>query len=768
MKVLKYAAIAVAVLVLLAAIAIGVVLATFDPNDYKPQLVQLVKERTGRTLTLGGPIRLTFFPSVGAAVDRVALSGPGGSGTFASVSTARASVKLLPLLAGEVAVDELRLSGLNAELVKYRDGRTNFDDLLAPQGRTDARPAEKPPAPPGKEQQALTLDVGGISLKDANVRWLDETSGTDVRIGALDLRTDRIASGVPGRLAISASIEGAQPKLALTLSANAGYLVDFAKRSFALSALDVKLSGNVPGAAGLDAQLKGDVAVDGAAERVALADFVLRATSKDGLAANLAVPSLELSPQRAQSKAIEGTLRIDRPERKLDAKLAVDAATLQDKAVAFPRLAVDVDLKQGALGVRGAMGGPANVDLGAQRIALPKVAGSFDVTGPALPPGGVKLAVSGAAEADWGRQTAATQLAARLDQSNIQARAKVARFAPLAVSFDVQADRLDVDRYFPPQAKDSAAKPTAPAAGAAPATGAPAEEPIDLSALKGLAADGSVRIGALKVAGIEASNVAVNLKAAGGKLDANPLSASLYQGTLAGAASVNANDNGYAVRAQLANVAVGPLVRDLADRDVLEGRGNVTLDVRAQGTTPSALKRSLAGSSAIALRDGAVKGVNLAEILRRVKAAFGSRSAVEEIARGGEKTDFSELTASFVIREGVARNDDLAAKSPFLRVAGEGSIDIGAGAIDYLVKATVVDTSGGQGGRELDQLRGITVPVRLVGPFDRIAYKVDVATLATEAAKQEVSRRLEEKLGAKPGGGGAIGDALRGLFGGKR
>jgi AsmA protein len=760
---------AVAALAMLIAVAIGVALATVDPNDYKPQLVQLVKERTGRTLTLGGPIRLTFFPSVGAAVDRVALSGPGGEGSFASVSNARASVKLLPLLTRQVVVDELRLSGLNAELVKYQDGRTNFDDLLAPQGK-EPRPEEKPSAPPAGAQQALTLDVGGVSLKDANVRWRDESTGTDVRIGALDMRTDRIASGVPGRIAVSASIDGAQPRLALTLSANAGYRVDFAKRSLALSALDVKLSGNVPGAAGLDALLKGDVAVDAAADRVALADFTLRATSKDGLAANLAVPSLELSPERAQSKAIEGTLHIDRADRKLDAKLVVDAATLQDKAVTFPRLAVDLVMQQGTLGVRGTLGGAAHVDLAAQRISTPKIAGNFDVTGPALPPGGVKLAVDGSAEANWGKQTAATQLDARLDDSHIQAGAKVTRFAPLAVSFDVQADRLDVDRYFPPKPRTtpSAAASPAPAGAPPPVAAAAAEQPIDLSPLKGLNASGNIRVGALKVARVEASSVAATLKAAGGRLDVNPLSANLYQGALTGSASVDANDNGYALRTQVTNVAIGPLVRDLAERDVLEGRGNVSLDVRVHGTTPSALKRSLAGSTALALRDGAVKGVNLADVLRRAKAALGSRSAAEDLARGGARTDFTELTATFAIRDGVARNDDLAAKSPLLRVGGEGAIDIGASTVDYLVRATVVDTSGGQGGRELEQLRGITIPVRLVGPFDRVAYKVDIASVAADVAKQEVTRRLEEKLGAKPGAGGAVGDALRGLFGGKR
>jgi AsmA protein len=765
-KALKVAAIAIAALVVLAGIAIAVAIARIDPNDYKPQIVQLVKDRTGRTLTLGGPIRLSLFPNVGAAVDKVALSGPGGAGDFASVSTARVAVKVLPLISGQIVVDELRLTGLTAELVRYKDGRTNYGDLLGEPAKPEPRQPEKPPAP-ASGSPLTGIDIGGISIKDSRLVWRDEAAGTDLRVSGLDLRTDRIASNVPGRIAMTATIDGARPKVALNLSASSGYRADLEKRAIALSGLDVKLSGTVPGAAGLDATLKGDAAIDAAASRVALADFVLRATSKDGLAANLSVPSLVLSPDRAESKAIEGMLKLDRPEQKLDARFALDAATLQGQAVEFPRVALDLDATQSGLGVRGRIGGPARLDLARQTVAAPKVEGSFDVTGPALPPGGVKLVVTAGAEADWKAQTGALQFAARLDDSSIEARAKVARFAPLALSFDVQADRLDVDRYFPPEA---AAAP-APKGGA-PAAGAPApaaEKPIDLSALRSLDASGALRVGTLKVARVGLANVAVTLKAAGGRIDANPVSASLYQGTLAASASVSANDNAYALRSQLANVSVGPLLRDVARKDVLEGRGNVSLDVRGIGTTPAAIKRSLGGSAAIALHDGAVKGVNLAGILRQAKAVLGSRSALEEISRGGEKTDFTELTGTFAIRDGVARNDDLAVKSPLLRAAGAGSIDIPAGTLDYTVKATVVDTSGGQGGKDLDQLRGVTVPVRLVGPFDAIGYQVDVITLAAELAKSEAGRRLEERvLGTKPGAAGGAIDALRGLFGGKR
>ena len=75
------------VLVLLI-VVVAIVAATFDPNQYKPQIVDLVKQKTGRTLAMDGKIGLSFFPRIGAEVERIALSGPKGQGTFAKVDEA--------------------------------------------------------------------------------------------------------------------------------------------------------------------------------------------------------------------------------------------------------------------------------------------------------------------------------------------------------------------------------------------------------------------------------------------------------------------------------------------------------------------------------------------------------------------------------------------------------------------------------------------------------------------------------------------------------
>jgi AsmA protein len=101
-------------------------------------------------------------------------------------------------------------------------------------------------------------------------------------------------------------------------------------------------------------------------------------------------------------------------------------------------------------------------------------------------------------------------------------------------------------------------------------------------------------------------------------------------------------------------------------------------------------------------------------------------------------------------------------KSPFLRLAGAGDIDIGGGRMDYLARATLVNTSTGQGGKEADKVKGLTVPVRITGPFEALSYKPELGDLAADMAKA----KLEEKAGALTGKTDSKArDKLKGLFG---
>jgi AsmA protein len=474
-------------------------------------------------------------------------------------------------------------------------------------------------------------------------------------------------------------------------------------------------------------------------------------TGADSFELKLEVPRLGISPDKSAGETLSLTAKLAGSGRSVEARLVLSAVEGNAKALKIGKLALDLDAKAGESTLKAHLDSPVAADLAAQTVALEKLAGSIDLANPKMPMKQLKLPLSGSLRADLAKQSAALDLGTRFDESNIALKLKLAKFAPLALGFDLDIDQLNVDKYLPPKAKEEKAAP---------------EGKLDFSALKGLDVNGSIRIGSLQVSKLKLAKLNAKLNLAGGRLDVSPLSVNLYEGSASGSLSLNAAGNSVALKQNLAGVSVNPLMKDLADKDLLEGRGTVVLDLNSRGDSVTAMKKALAGNASLSLKDGAIKGINLAQSLRDLKgklgAATGKREDTTQQAKAGDKTDFSELTASFKIANGVARNDDLAMKSPFLRLSGAGDIDIGGGQMNYVAKASVVGTSAGQGGKEVDQLKGLTVPVRVTGPFESLAYKIEFGSLVSDIAKAKVEEKKEEvkaKLEDKAR------DKLKGLFG---
>ena len=561
MKLLKWILIAVGGVVVLFAGALAFIAATFDPNQYKGQIADLVKEKTQRTLSIEGDIRLTLFPKLGVQLGKTRLSEFRSDQEFAGLDQMRVSLALLPLLSKQVVVDQIQLNGLRVNLVKHREGRTNLADLLGVEEVSTPAPAvTQPSAAP------IEFDIDGVKVRKAAVSWKDEAAGTEYTVSDFNLETGRVAPRVPVKFELAAAFTASEPKME------------------------------------------------------------------------------------------------------------------------------------------------------------------------------VKFQCAGNVTADLKKQTLSADLTARIDESNVKAKVDMTNFAAPFTRFDIAFDKLDVDRYLSPTEKR--------ATSVKPASARQAEQPINFSPIKKLSLAGSLRIDHLVASNVKAQNVQMDVEARDGRLEVNSLSADLYQGSTKGTASVNANNNQLAIKQSLSGVSIGPLLRDALNQDLLDGRGNVALDVTTTGNTVSAIKKSLNGTVALSLKDGALKGINLAQSLRNAKAMFtgGTRDS-EQAATAGEKTDFSELSASFLVREGVAHNDDLLAKSPFLRLTGAGDINIAKGSLNYLAKATAVATSTGQGGKDLADTRGLTLPVRASGPFTALKYKLEFGSAFSDSAKQQVEAKKEELKG---------------------
>src|SRR5712691_1124919 len=209
-KIFRYGLLCIAgLIVVLAGLAVYIA-ATFDPNQYKPQIVQLVKDKTQRTLQLGD-IKLSFFPSLGVKLGALSLSEHKSDKEFVTVESARISLKLLPLLSEQVVVDEVEIQGVRMNLIRYKDGSTNMDDLAGvPQkGGTEGAQAKS-----GKPEQ-FRFDIAHVGVENTTLNYSDEKTGAKYALHGLNLKTGRIADGVPSDIELSLNVQSNQPKFDL-------------------------------------------------------------------------------------------------------------------------------------------------------------------------------------------------------------------------------------------------------------------------------------------------------------------------------------------------------------------------------------------------------------------------------------------------------------------------------------------------------------------------------------------------------------------------
>jgi AsmA protein len=289
--------------------------------------------------------------------------------------------------------------------------------------------------------------------------------------------------------------------------------------------------------------------------------------------------------------------------------------------------------------------------------------------------------------------------------------------------------------------------PSAAAAASAASPAAPADTPAAFDGLTSVNGRFALSAGRLSFRQYDIDDARLDAALDSGLLRVTRLAGNAWGGSIDASGTADARSKRVGVKLVAQNVNANALLKDVAGKDLIEGTGRVSADITTSGGTLGALRNNLGGAAALQLRDGAIKGVNLARTLRQARAALSMKQDAVTKASAAEKTDFSELSASARIESGVARSDDLDLKSPFLRVGGAGRFDIGAGRIDYVARATVASTAAGQDGAELAALRGVTVPVQLSGPFEAIDWRVQWSGVVASAVENRLKDKLAERLG---------------------
>jgi len=213
----------------LALLALLAFVATFDANNYKPEIIEQVEKATGRSFTIDGDIALSVFPWVGLTVENAALGNAKDfkADQFAAIKQLDVKVNVLPLIKKEVQINTIRLHGLNVSLEVAKDKSNNWSSLAqqkpAPADEApvadvtkeaDAEaPAEQTTAEQSKASPLQSLQVEGFEFVDATIHYDDRSSNTKATVSELNLTTSAIKFDEAVDVSFGARIENNQPEI---------------------------------------------------------------------------------------------------------------------------------------------------------------------------------------------------------------------------------------------------------------------------------------------------------------------------------------------------------------------------------------------------------------------------------------------------------------------------------------------------------------------------------------------------------------------------
>ena len=277
-RLLKLIGALVAILAALVVVAIIVLPLVIDPNDYKEEISAEVARHTGRTLTIEGDMALSVFPWLGLDIGPAQLSNAAGFDVpyMARMKSVQVRVKLLPLLKKQLEVDTVRLNGLELNLARDKDGRTNWADLAGESAADTGKAAEE--AGSEKTGDGLAgLAIGGIEVADARLTWDDRTTATRYEITDLAFTTGAIEPDRAFDLDLDFRVSAVQPAVEGRFHLKGSVLLAAGLRAVDVKAATIDIDATGAGVPGkqVSLSLASDVFVDLDAQTLSLPNLVL-------------------------------------------------------------------------------------------------------------------------------------------------------------------------------------------------------------------------------------------------------------------------------------------------------------------------------------------------------------------------------------------------------------------------------------------------------------------------------------------------------------
>jgi uncharacterized protein involved in outer membrane biogenesis len=721
-------------LLALAAAALGLAYASFDPEALKPRVAAAVEARTGRQLVLAGPVglKLSLFPTV--TLQDVALANmPSGSRPeMARVERVEAEFALLPLLSRRLELRRVVLRSPDLLLETDAEGRPNWA-FAPPAAAAQSSPADAPPAapPPPGDVEADTprpppFSLERITVTDGRVVYRNGVTGRTRILAVERFRTEPVAA-LAGLLRLDGAVT--LDELPVTVAGEVGGPDRLFSASEA-SPWPLRLEAALGGA---EARLEGSIAqplkargwrVSVAAKVPDLARFAqtapnlptpplrdidFAATLSDpdpqagrrlprfsdlrfSLGANdlsWVWPGLKLSALRVDAPrddapfALEGEAAVGDLPLRASGKLGAPRSWLVGAAAPEP-WPIDLGFAAGpaTATVKGRIADITRGALGFDlelAVRVPDLAGLSPLAGRALPPVRDLALDSHVAERGRGFAAGAFFRGLRITSSAGDAAGEITYVIGQRWGFlgELVSRRLDLDALLPPSPAATAPAP-APSEAAAPAAARNngrviPDLPLPLAPLR--LTDGNLRwtVEALLAGGVPMQQVLVAMAVENGRARLDPFAATLPGGrvTVRGGADSTAEPPSVQVSAQAEGVDLAPMLAALRAPPRVRGRLDLDADLRGAGRDLRSVASSLSGHLGLALVDGAFD----AALLQGLPAEL-RRALLPQGTAGGDAIPLRCGALRLQAEAGTAQVRALLLETGIGRVGGAGGINL--------------------------------------------------------------------------------------------
>ncbi|WON78131.1 outer membrane assembly protein AsmA [Serratia sp. UGAL515B_01] len=226
-----------------------------------------------------------------------------------------------------------------------------------------------------------------------------------------------------------------------------------------------------------------------------------------------------------------------------------------------------------------------------------------------------------------------------------------------------------------------------------------------------------------------------------GLLAVNTLAGKLAGGDFALPGSLDTRADKPVIKLQpvLQQIELGDVLKAFNIPTAMTGTFSMQGDLIGEQFTASSFEKNWHGMAQLTMQNAQLHGLNIQQLIQRAVAR--TTSGVSGQDNYQRYTEVKKMSAKARLHNGTLTLSDLAAESPFLSLAGGGTVDLLGRQCD--VTLNVLVTGGWQGNNELiAQLSKMPIPLRVYGPWKQLNYQLQVEQLLRKALEDRAKAAL--------------------------